>query len=183
MTYVVVSGLPGSGKSTVARLIASRTGIVVLDKDDILEQLFEERGVGDAEWRSALSGEADWRFAELASERGSACLVSWWRHPRASADSGTPTDWLSALSTASSAFLEVHCVCPVDVAVERFLRRRRHPGHLDASKSRESVAAQFEAFAALGPLGLFPVIEVTTVHDLDPEPVMSWLASHFRERQ
>jgi adenylylsulfate kinase-like enzyme len=55
MTSVVVSGLPGSGKSTVARQIASYAGIAVLDKDDILEQLFDERGIGDAEWRSALS--------------------------------------------------------------------------------------------------------------------------------
>src|SRR5688500_397575 len=52
MTYVV-SGLPGSGKSTLARQITSRTRIVVLDKDDILERLFEERRVGDGEWRSA----------------------------------------------------------------------------------------------------------------------------------
>ena len=180
MTYVVVSGLPGSGKSTVARRLAAHTGLAVLDTDDILEQLFDERGVGDAAWRSALSREADHVFAELASGRGSACLVSWWRHPRSMTDSGTPTEWLTALP---SHVVEVHCVCPVDVAVDRFLRRTRHPGHQDASKSRDSVTRQFEALAALGPLGIGPGIEVTTTDDVDLKPVMAWFAAQESERQ
>ena len=180
MTYVVISGLPGSGKSTVGRQLASLAGIAVLDKDDILEQLFEERGVGDAAWRRALSREADRLFAEQANEGRSACLVSWWRHPRSTTHSGTPIDWLTALPDQ---IVEVHCVCPVNVAVDRFLRRRRHAGHLDGSKSLDSVTAQFEAIAALGPLGIGPVIEVRTTGDVDLERVMPWLAAHNAERE
>jgi len=153
--------------------------MAVLDKDDILEQLFDERGIGDAEWRSALSREADRLLARLASEKRSACLVSWWRHPRSTTDTGTPTEWLIALP---SRVVEVHCVCPVDIAVDRFMGRIRHPGHLDASKSRDSMTKQFHALATLGPLGIGPVIELTMADDVDLEPIVSWLAAQNPER-
>ena len=57
--FVVVSGLPGSGKSTLARRLAAPLELAVIDKDDILEQLFESKGTGDAAWRRALSRESD----------------------------------------------------------------------------------------------------------------------------
>lgn len=57
--FVVVSGLPGSGKSTVARLVSPALNLPVIDKDDILERLFDSKGVGDASWRRALSRQSD----------------------------------------------------------------------------------------------------------------------------
>jgi hypothetical protein len=40
-TFVVVSGLPASGKTTLARRLADGLGLPLLDKDDILDRLFE----------------------------------------------------------------------------------------------------------------------------------------------
>ena len=48
---VVVSGLPASGKSTVARTLAGALGLPLLDKDVFLEALFASDGIGDAAWR------------------------------------------------------------------------------------------------------------------------------------
>jgi predicted kinase len=57
--FVVVSGLPGSGKTTVGRHLAAALDLPLLDKDAILEGLFERKGIGDTAWRRALSRESD----------------------------------------------------------------------------------------------------------------------------
>jgi len=41
MSFLVFSGVPGSGKSTVARQIAPRVSLPLLDKDDFLDELFK----------------------------------------------------------------------------------------------------------------------------------------------
>ena len=51
---IAITGLPGSGKSTIGKQAASLLGVPLLDKDDYLEALFEERGSGDSQLRSQL---------------------------------------------------------------------------------------------------------------------------------
>ena len=48
---MVVSGLPGSGKTTIGRRLAAALSLPLIDKDDILDRLFETKGVGDSTWR------------------------------------------------------------------------------------------------------------------------------------
>ena len=49
----------------------------------------------------------------------------------------------------------------------RFVSRRRHPAHGDATKETSAITAQFEALAALGPLGVGRTILVDTEHTVD----------------
>jgi shikimate kinase len=51
---VVLSGLPCSGKSRLGRQLAVALNLPVIDKDDMLERLFEAQGIGDAVWRRRL---------------------------------------------------------------------------------------------------------------------------------
>lgn len=81
---MVLSGLPCSGKSTLARRLSPALRLPLIDKDAILERLFESRGVGDAAWRRRLSRESDGLFEAEAKASGGAVLVSFWRLP------GTP---------------------------------------------------------------------------------------------
>jgi glucokinase len=157
--YVIISGLPGSGKSTLARRLAPALGLPLLDKDDVLEALFDSLGVGDADWRRRLSRSADEVLRRLAAPMDGAVLASWWRHPKAEGESGTPVEWLSSLP---GKLVEVHCVCEPGIAAERFLGRTRHAGHLDSTKSPEDLAADFERAAAFGPLGVGPVVHAGT---------------------
>jgi hypothetical protein len=175
MTFIVFSGLPGSGKSTVARRLAPGLGLPLLDKDDFLDALFAERGVGDTEWRTSLSREADERFATAARQLRGACLVSWWRPRGAAARSGTPTEWLSTLSTP---IVEVHCRCHVHTAVERFLTRQRHPGHLDSARTRPSLLTEFADLDG-GPLGICPVVECDNEGEIDCDALLPsiWAAA------
>jgi len=79
--FVVVSGLPGSGKSTLARPISQALGLPLLDKDAILERLFESKGQGDIEWRRSLSRESDLILQREAAALRGAVLVSHWHLP------------------------------------------------------------------------------------------------------
>jgi len=157
-----VSGLPGSGKSTLAQRLAPLLGLPVIDKDDILEGLFEAKGIGDKAWRRTLSRESDEIFQEKALHAQGAILVSFWHLPGMPSDSGTPTGWLSGLS---SRVLNLHCKCTPEIAAERCLRRKRHAGHLDAEASKEQVIASIRAISHLGPLDIGDRIEVETSYE------------------
>jgi hypothetical protein len=157
--FVVVSGLPGSGKTTLAGQLASPFKLPVIDKDAILEELFEGRGVGDAAWRRSLSRESDALMRERAMASGGAILVSFWRLAGMAADSGTPTDWLRELD---GSVVNVHCVCAPEIAAQRFLRRHRHPGHLDIERPYEDVLQSVRAIAKLGAVPCGSRIEVDT---------------------
>jgi adenylate kinase family enzyme len=106
--FVLISGLPGSGKTTLARRLAPALHLPLIDKDDLLERLFESEGIADAAWRRTLSRESDAILQREALSSNGAVLASFWRLPGMPADSGTPTDWIAALSDQ---IVNVHCVC------------------------------------------------------------------------
>ncbi|UTH75952.1 ATP-binding protein [Chromobacterium sp. IIBBL 290-4] len=171
---LLLSGAPGSGKSTLARRLAEALGWPCLDKDDFLEALFEERGVGDAAWRRALSREADARFLAVAQTAPRAVVCSWWRHPASGEASGTPVD---GLLRSGHLVLELHCHCPAEAAAERFVQRRRHPGHLDARRDPADLLAQLRRAESLGPLGLGESLILDTTGQVDLMPALAWARS------
>lgn len=174
--FVVVTGLPGSGKTTVGRNLALALGLPLLDKDDILVRLFESKGTGDKAWRRTLSRASDEMLEREAQDSGGAVLVSFWHLPGMPADSGTPTAWLSGLS---SLVIGVRCVCPPDVAAARFVRRRRHPGHLDDDSTFAEVLASLEAQTRLGPLDFKPSIDVDTSRAVDMDKLVQRVEAAF----
>lgn len=172
--FVVVSGLPGSGKTTLSRKLAPALALTLLDKDDILETLFKTLGIGDADWRQRLSRASDEIFQRLASTSSGAVLTSFWRNPEISIHSGTPTDWITA---TSQRIVEVYCECVPEVAVMRFVNRTRHPGHLDSAKRIEDLLSSFQTLAATGPLGVGKLLRVDTSNEVNFDPVISAVKS------
>jgi predicted kinase len=160
--FVLISGLPGSGKTTLARRLAPGLHLPLIDKDDILHRLFESKGIGDAGWRRTLSRESDELLQHHAAGSDGAVLVSFWRLPGMPSDSGTPTDWLPTLSNR---LVNVHCVCEPEVAARRFLQRRRHPGHLDGQPSYADVLASLRTLSCLAPLDIGHRIDVDTAEE------------------
>jgi len=169
--FVVVSGLPGSGKTTLGRTIAGRLDLALIDKDAILDDLFGLRGTGDPEWRRSLSRESDRVFQDQAAAATGAVLVSFWHVSGMPPDSGTPTSWLAEMP---SAVVNLRCLCPARVAADRFFRRARHPGHLDPS-SFDTVLAGMEAQACFGPLDIEPAIDVDTTETVDVDQLVGQL--------
>ena len=145
--FVVVSGLPGSGKSTLAQRLASALGLPLLDKDAILERLFESNEMRDVGWRRTLSRESDLILQTEATASDGAVLVSHWHLLGMPLSSGTPTDWVPKLSPR---VVNVHCDCSAEIAAERFVQRKRHPGHHDDKKSPLEILASIREVAASG---------------------------------
>jgi len=157
--FVVVSGLPGSGKSTLAQQLSPALGLPLLDKDTILERLFESKGVGDIEWRRSLSRESDCLLQMRAAELRGAVLVSHWHLPGMPSDHGTPTDWIYKLAYK---VVNVNCECSAEVSAERFVNRKRHAGHLDSKRSRVEILASIRVIASFGRLDVGSRIDVDT---------------------
>lgn len=160
-----MSGLPGSGKTTLGRNLAAALDLPLYDKDDYLVALFSEQGRQiQPELRSALSREADARLRhDVESTTRGAVIVSFWRRPELSTISGTPTAWLEALDP----LIEVYCRCPPGIAAARFASRKRHPGHGDEKRDVQTLTTQFEALDRLGPLGVRTTLTVDTTGPVD----------------
>jgi predicted kinase len=157
---IVVSGLAASGKTTVGRLLSRDLSLLLLDKDDILEALFDSLGCEDRDRRHQLSRASDDVLFRVAAASDTAVVVNWW----------DPDTAPGRLAAAAESLVEVHCECPFEVAASRFGARKRHAGHLDHLRTP---AEQAEATRRLretyrGPLGLGgPLVTVDTSGPVD----------------
>ena len=175
---VAITGIPASGKSTLGLHIAQALGFAFLDKDTFLEQLFQQEKVVSQDQRRVLSRHADILFEHASRSEPCAVLVSWWRHPALSHESGTRTWWAA---DAGIQAIEVHCICPSRVAAERFACRQRHAGHLDRALEPRDVEALCAERAALGPIHPSKAIVHDTVHEAT-ESSLACLVAEIRER-
>jgi hypothetical protein len=174
--FVVISGLPGSGKTTVARALAPLLGLPILDKVEILEGLLQTGGAGDDERRRRLSRESDAILETAASSSDGAVITSFWHAPGMPSNSGTPTAWLGALP---GLVVNLHCDCPAYVSADRFMQRQRHPGHGDRMKTAAEVLASLQALAPASPLGIGEAIVVDTTQALNPATILQDVEAAF----
>lgn len=173
----VISGLPASGKTTVGRQIAKFLRIGFLDKDDFLEALFEERGIGDLCWRRRLSDESNSQFEKAAKALDSIVLVSHWRPLNAESLSGTPTEWL--IDTYQEV-VEIFCDCPTEKAAARFLARSRHAGHCDKDRPHDKTYWQMAEYKKMLPLKIGSLVRIDTSDEVDFGKIISELNLHVR---
>jgi AAA domain len=176
--FVVMSGIPASGKSTLAKGLAQKLDLGVIDKDAILESLFDAQTEVRSTNRNALSREADEIFRKQVEKSVGAIVVSFWRRIEYSTTSGTPTGWLSDLASIG-AIVELHCLCNPATAAKRFVERVRHIDHGDNLRDCETIRSQFERLSRLGPLGLGQTISVRTDREVNLEILVDQIRRAF----
>ena len=148
---IVVTGLPGSGKSTLGVEVAKYFKLPYFDKDDYLERLFVERGIGGSDWRHTLSRKADEQFMKDSIATNKAVLVSHWRPMGLGTESGTLTEWIAG---SFGKVVELYCDCPVELAATRFKNRKRHKGHVDDLKSIDEIIDWLKGYEKYLPMNL-----------------------------
>lgn len=172
-TFVVVSGLPASGKTTVGTLLSEGLHLPLIDKDGILESLFDTLGSPDHAARTRLSRASDEVLFRLAEDSHGAVLVNWWHHDTAPA----------RLRSLSTDIVEVFCDCPVEVAMDRFESRTRHPGHHDPVRSPAEMEEHVKRMRAWfpGPLRVGRLVTVDTSREPDEESILHEVRSAVDE--
>lgn len=162
--FLIFTGLPASGKTSLARSLATALDLDVIDKDGSLEGLFDSRGCENSDERQRLSRESDRILKATVKKSQGAAVVSFWRGPSTPENSGTATDWISELP---GNIMEIYCDCPPELAAKRFIQRERHPCHFDSKRTLEDMHDRFTALSKDGPLGLGKLVRVDTSVEAD----------------
>ncbi len=136
-TLVIVTGLPCSGKTSLAKQIASSLALPLITKDDIKERLFDSLGWKDREWSQKL-GVATYALMYHILETFLAKKV-----PLAVESNFSPgrddLKLLEILSRAPFYPIQLNCYADGKILIDRFLQRmgHRHPGHIDSDLATE----------------------------------------------
>jgi hypothetical protein len=160
--FVVVSGPPASGKSTLAPVLAGELALPLIAKDTIKDALMAVLPVPDVEASRQLGRGAVAAMLAVAAESpvGAVIESNFYRSVAA-----------ETLGHLPGAIIEVFCRCDQTVAVERYRRRAgtRHAGHFDAVRTLEELWNEEVAEPVAGG---WPVIEVDTNHPVDVAEVV-----------
>ncbi len=105
-SFIVITGLPASGKTTLARQLGEELGIPVIDKDDFLEDLLGSVEEYDADFRYRCSREADKSFKEAACKCSVATAVQRFKNRNRHPGHGDNRSDLNTLSRCPQSWVE-----------------------------------------------------------------------------
>src|SRR5258707_1001795 len=169
---IVVTGMPSSGKTTVAEGLSRRLRLPLIAKDEIKERLYERLGTGDVEWSGRLGDAAyDLIFAllrtMLASGVSSIAEANFFHHHES-----------HFASLPEHRSVQIHCEAPLAVLLDRYASRERHAGHHDAEKIKE-LPARFES-GVHSPLNLDGALfKLDTAEAVDLDAVAAWVRARL----
>jgi len=125
--YVILSGPPASGKSTLGPVLAESLELPYLAKDTIKRALIAELGAVDVEASRRLGGAAMRALVAVAAEAGGGVLDGSWLRDRSA----------SLVRLLDGPLVEVFCRCSPEELQQRYVQRAttRGPGHFDQDRS------------------------------------------------
>lgn len=173
-SVILVNGIPGAGKSTLARPLAAELGIPLLAKDIVKESLFDTLGVKDRAWSRQMG---------VAAMNVLSALVEHMPVPVVLDTNVSPEHRHFFVDDCERAgvelVVEVFCAVPTELAFERYKSRvgtSRHPGHCDETLVAQGIEWWIPQNA---PAALGPVLKVRTDAPVDVPAVAAWVRSQL----
>jgi predicted kinase len=140
---VLMAGLPGTGKSTLARELAKRTGGRVIGKDEIRHSLFSENEIKYSSRQDDFCLQIMLQLAAYVLQRNPQRIVFL---------DGRPFSRRYQIDNVAQAASSIHqtwrileCVCPEDVARKRLKGETDHPATNRNFQLYLEVQSRFEA--------------------------------------
>lgn len=181
---ILVTGRPGSGKSTLSRRIAAALGCPLLARDEVFEgirlALRPSDRPADNDTVSARAFEAFFSAIRLMTSSGVVCVAeAAFQHDK----------WLNGLATLGTgvAFLHVHCHLNAAVACSRVNERQSRAFAANATHpalAPLAVAPKYATNKPHTPLSLpCPTITVDTADGYAPsfDQILAFIVSNIRK--
>jgi predicted kinase len=135
LRLLALAGLPGTGKSTLARELARRLGAPLLDKDRVRAALFAPEEIEYSREQDDLVMECIWRALEFHARRGNAeCAVL---DGRTYSRRAQVEELRRRAARLGARLTLIECVAAPETARARLARDARAGGHPAGNRSVE----------------------------------------------
>ncbi len=139
ISLIIITGLPGTGKTTLGKKLAEEFRLPFICKDDIKELLFDSLGWKDREWSKKIGGvsyDILYFITESLLRAEKSLIVETNFNPKFA-----EKRFLDLKKKYDFTPFQIRCITDGEILFDRFTKRtnsdNRHPGHIDAGSLDE----------------------------------------------